>query len=345
MKKKDLNLYLDNEAKKFEVSCIGRTILVNMTFEETAEMWFTEYAKPTLRDTTYRRMEFLKNHTYNAIGKYKIDKINNVVIQHFIDNLATLEGCGRSGHGFSTKTCKHYLTFVSDVFDFAVRKGLADDNPCRHIRVKSRHDEKEKQVYSIEEVSELLGLLERSPMKYQAFFYIAAYTGLRRSEILGLTFSDIDENGVLKIRRAANYVAHKGTFTDDTKTKSSKRNIQLPQIVLQKITSLRHQQINERMALGITPQENDFLFSTPYYDGIMNANTPYEFLKRFCIKNNLHFAGIHSFRHFTASLLISQGMDVASTSKYLGHSSPATTVNLFYGHINQSHLYSIKYST
>lgn len=329
MKEKERNAFLDAEAKKFEVSCIGRTIITNLTFEEIAEQWFEEYAKPTMRETTYRRMEFLKSLTYEKIGKYKLDKLNNIIIQHFIDTLATLDGYGRSGNGFSTKTCKHYLTFVSDVYEYAISKGLAPDNPCRNVHVKNRHDEKEKQVYSREEILTLFKALEEAPIKYQAFFYIAAYTGLRRSEILGLKFSDIDEYGVMRIRRSANYVAHKGMFVDDTKTKSSKRNITLPDVVAKKISALRKVQITERMSLGITPQEDDFLFCTPYYDDIMNTNTAYTYLQRLCKKHNLRFAGIHSFRHFTASLLISQGATVANTASYLGHSSPATTMNVY----------------
>lgn len=329
MKEKERNAFLDAEAKKFEVSCIGRTIITNLTFEEIAEQWFEEYAKPTMRETTYRRMEFLKSLTYEKIGKYKLDKLNNITIQHFIDTLAALDGYGRSGKGFSTKTCKHYLTFVSDVYEYAVSKGLAPDNPCRNVHVKNRHDEKEKQVYSREEILTLLKALEEAPIKYQAFFYIAAYTGLRRSEILGLKFSDINEYGVMRIRRNANYVAHKGMFVDDTKTKSSKRNITLPDVVAKKISALRKVQITERMSLGITPQEDDFLFCTPYYDDIMNTNTAYTSLQRLCKKHNLRFAGIHSFRHFTASLLISQGATVANTASYLGHSSPATTMNVY----------------
>lgn len=121
-------------------------------------------------------------------------------------------------------------------------------------------------------------------------------------------------------------------FVDDTKTKSSKRNITLPDIVVKKISALRKvqiTQITERMSLGITPQENDFLFCTPYYDDIMNTNTAYTYLQRLCKKHNLRFAGIHSFRHFTASLLISQGASVADTASFLGHSSPATTMNVY----------------
>lgn len=133
----------------------------------------------------------------------------------------------------------------------------------------------------------------------------------------------------MRIRRSANYVAHKGMFVDDTKTKSSKRNITLPDAVVKKISALRKVQITERMSLGITPQEDDFLFCTPYYDDIMNTNTAYTYLQRLCKKHNLRFAGIHSFRHFTASLLISQGATVANTASYLGHSSPATTMNVY----------------
>ena len=68
----------------------------------------------------------------------------------------------------------------------------------------------------------------------------------------------------------------------------------------------------------------------------MNNQTPYGWLKEFCEKNELPFYGIHSFRHFAASSLISAGLDVTTVSGALGHCCSSTTVNHSYGHTTQS---------
>jgi integrase len=67
----------------------------------------------------------------------------------------------------------------------------------------------------------------------------------------------------------------------------------------------------------------------------MNNQTPYGWLKEFCEKNELPFYGIHSFRHFTASSLISAGLDVTTVSGALGHCNSGTTLNV-YSHMFQT---------
>ena len=66
----------------------------------------------------------------------------------------------------------------------------------------------------------------------------------------------------------------------------------------------------------------------------MNNQTPYGWLKEFCENNDLPFYGLHSFRHFTASSLISAGVDVVSVSGALGHCNSGTTLNI-YSHMFQ----------
>lgn len=61
----------------------------------------------------------------------------------------------------------------------------------------------------------------------------------------------------------------------------------------------------------------------------MNNQTPYGWLKEFCEKNELPFYGIHSFRHFAASSLISAGLDVTTISGALGHCCSSTTLNVY----------------
>lgn len=67
----------------------------------------------------------------------------------------------------------------------------------------------------------------------------------------------------------------------------------------------------------------------------MNNQTPYGWLKEFCEKNDLPFYGLHSFRHFAASSLISAGHDVTTVSGALGHCNSGTTLNI-YSHMFQT---------
>lgn len=66
------------------------------------------------------------------------------------------------------------------------------------------------------------------PTKYRAFFFLIAYSGFRRSEMLGLEWKDIDfENNIISIKRTSNYTSERGIYTDTTKTKKSQRSLKL----------------------------------------------------------------------------------------------------------------------
>ena len=117
----------------------------------------------------------------------------------------------------------HHLSFISDVFSYAVRMDLVSDNPCRKVTIP-KGEVKEKPIYSQEEIAQLLTAINGEDIKYRAFFYLIAYSGFRRSEMLGLEWKDIDfENNIISIKRTSNYTSERGIYTDTTKAKRSKR--------------------------------------------------------------------------------------------------------------------------
>ncbi len=94
------------------------------------------------------------------------------------------------------------------------------------------------------------------------------------------------------------------------------------------LKKLKAEQEEEAFRLGDKWIESNRLFVK--LDGSpMNNQTPYGWLKEFCEKNEMPFYGIHSFRHFAASALISAGLDVVAVSGALGHSTVSTTSNIY----------------
>ena len=91
----------------------------------------------------------------------------------------------KTGKPLAPKTIRHNLSFISDVFSYAVRMDLVSDNPCRKVTIPKGED-KEKPIYSQEEIAQLLMAINGEETKYRAFFFLVAYTGFRRSEMLGL---------------------------------------------------------------------------------------------------------------------------------------------------------------
>lgn len=334
MTKKQIEKELNRQAVMFEESVNHGFKTSAMKFQELAEEWFENYAKNALRSTTYERMLRLTHRVYPAIGHLRIDKITARHLQGFVRSL-TKEGANeKTGKPLAPKTIRHNLSFISDVFSYAVRMDLVSDNPYRKVIIP-KGELKEKQIYSQEEMALLLTRINREPTKYRAFFFLVAYSGFKRSEMLGLEWKDIDfEHNVITIKRNSNYTAGRGTYTDTTKTKRSQRVMKISPYIMGILKELKDEQDEEALRLGDKWVDTDRHF-VKWNGEPMNNQTPYGWLKEFCEKNELPFYGIHSFRHFAASALISAGLDVTTVSGALGHSNSGTTLNV-YSHMFQN---------
>lgn len=325
---------LQRQTVLFEESVAHGYKTTAVKFQTFAEEWFEEYAKLNLRSTTYERMRQLTKRVYPAIGHLRIDKISPRQLQGFVNSLAKEGANEKTGKPLAPKTIRHNLSFISDVFSYAVKMGVVSENPCTKVTIP-KGEVKEKQIYSQEELELLLNKLIDEPTKYRAFFYLISYTGLRRSEMLGLEWKDIDfEHNVISVRRTSNYTAERGTYTDTTKTKRSQRALKISPFIMNILKQLKEEQDEEALRLGSKWVDTDRLF-TKWNGEEMNNQTPYGWLKEFCEKNDLPFYGLHSFRHFAASALISAGLDVTTVSGALGHSNSGTTLNV-YSHMFQN---------
>lgn len=181
-------------------------------------------------------------------------------------------------------------------YSYAVKMDMLSENPCRKVTIP-KGEAKEKDIYSLEELEQLLELLETAPLKYKLFFTMILYTGFRRSEMLGLEWKDIDwDNRIISVRRTSNYTAERGIYTDTTKTKKSQRSRRYPQLIFDLLKAYKAEQDEERLKLGLKWFDYDRIFVK--FDGRpMNNGTPYLWLKELCDKNNLRFCDLHSFRH------------------------------------------------
>lgn len=328
MTAKQVEKELQKQAILFEDKCMKGQVTANIKFQDFAEQWFEEYAKLNLRNTSYERMKQLTVRVYPAIGHIRLDKITSRHIQQFINDLALNGKSLKNGRPLSRKTAVHHLSFISDVFSYAVKMEMLTDNPCKRVTVP-KGEKKEKDIYTLEEVAHLFQLLETAPLKYRTFFTLAIYSGFRRGEMLGLEWKDIDwEHNVISVRRTSNYTASKGIYTDTTKTKKSQRSLKFPQNVIDLLRAYKEEQDEERIRLGTKWVDHDRLF-VKWNGEPMNNNTPYFWLKEFCEENNFRFCDIHSLRHFYASALINNGVDAAAVSGALGHSTITTTTSIY----------------
>lgn len=333
MTKRLIEKEMQRQAILFEEDCKRGQITAAVKFETFAEQWFEEYAKVNLRPTSYARMKQLTKRVYPAIGHKRLDKITARDIQKFITDMLTNGRNLNNGKPLSRKTAVHHLSFISDVFSYAVRMGMLCDNPCRRVFVPKQEQE-EKQIYTIEQVKILYENLKSEPMKYQAYLLLSIYSGYRRSEMLGLEWKDIDfEHDLIHVRRTSQYTSEKGIYTDTTKTRKSKRVSKMPASIMNLLRQFKADQNEEARRLGTKWEDYDRLF-TKWNGAPMNPQTPFEWLKGYCERIGIPFRNIHSLRHLHASLLIFEGVDVVAVSEDMGHSVVGTTLNL-YSHMFQ----------
>ena len=285
MSKKQIEKELNRQAVMFEEACNHGYKASAVKFQELAEEWFESYAKNTLRSTTYERMLQLKHRVYPAIGHLRIDKITARQLQGFVNSVAKEGASEKTGKALAPKTIRHNLSLISDVFSYAVRMDIVSDNPCRKV-VIPKGEVKEKPIYSQEEIAKLLTAINGESTKYRAFFFLIAYSGFRRSEMLGLEWKDIDfDNDIISVKRTSNYTAERGIYTDTTKTKRSKRVLKISPYIMGILKDLKAEQDEEALRLGDKWVETDRLF-VKWNGEPMNNQTPYGWLKEFCEKKS-----------------------------------------------------------
>ena len=329
MTERQIKTELNRQAVMFEERCLKGIVSTKVKFEELAERWFEEYAKTNLKKSSVQRLRGTKKRVYDTFGHIRVDKITRGQVQAFVDDLSKNGKNFLNGKPLSRKTVIHHLNLLSDVFSFAIRNEMIDDNPCRNV-VVPKGEKKEKAVYTVEEMKQLFELAEKyGTLDYRAFLTLAVYGGFRCGEIMGLEWKDIDrETCVISIRRTANYTSTDGSYTDTPKTQKSIRSLKLPESVFEVLDKLYVEQIKRKQQLANKWIDSDRLFvnkfGAPLYKG-----EPYKWQKKLTTEHGMRFCDIHSLRHFNATILIRSGIEIAAVSSALGHSNISTTANIY----------------
>jgi len=236
--------------------------------------------------------------------------------------------------GLSATTIVHYHTFISAILERAVKWGLIVSNPCRRID-PPKMEKKNPQYLNEADAARMMELLQSEAEPNRTIFNLLLYTGMRRGELLGLEWKDIDlDTGVLSICRTSQYTNERGIFTDDVKTSSSHRSMKLPENLVELLKQYKAWQDGEREKIGDRWEDTDRLF-TAWNGAPMSLSSPYVQLQNFLKRHNLPKINIHGLRHTNATLLIAQGVNARTVAGRLGHSMTSTTLNI-YSHELQS---------
>ena len=326
MTKKQIEKELNKQAVVFEDACMNGLVTSTVKFSDFIEQWKEGYAKKNYKLMTLDTMKHIMKRVNEELGHMRLSKINRRHIQSFINSLSD----GNAHYKpLGAKTVRNYINYTSSIFEYAIRLDLISNNPCSKTDLPALK-KVERDVYTLQEAQEFIDALrQKAPIVFQTYFILSIYGGLRRGELCGLTWDDIDfENEIITIDKALYHITKQGNKLDTPKSASSNRSLKLPSEIFGFFRKLKIFYDNEEQRLGSYWNDNDFVFKDE--DGnSLSPLKPNRWLHKFCEKENLKYVTPHSFRHFCASLMIDSGANVKTVQACLGHSDASTTLNIY----------------
>ncbi|MBQ6265294.1 MAG: site-specific integrase [Clostridia bacterium] len=297
-------------------------------FKDMAVYWMENDGKEKLAPKTYIRYKELLQRVYDSkIGHTKLIDINQMDLNDFYRSLAKPGVNKLTGGALSNKTIREHHNVISKVLEVAWKWGLIDENVAKRADPPSPRS-KETSCMNEEEAINVLSLLRDEPIQYKTMISLLILFGIRRGELCGLEWKDIDfDNQTISIRRNSQYVSGE-IITKDPKTQKSTRVLSMDDYSLALLNEYKTFQDEKKKKAGPLWTDTDRLFTK--YDGTpIHPDTVGDWWDKFQKRNGLEHHTLHSLRHTNASLLISHDTDVATVSGRLGHSNPNTTLKVY----------------
>lgn len=326
---------------KVEKIAVSEAVLKNSVSKSDGEYGFTafldywlETIKPTIAYTTHQGY----SKVIGRIKRYFDEKFPNVLLSDVTALMIQQFYNDSYNSGLSANTVKHYHANIHKAFKYAVKMDLVQTNPTEKTELP-KLKKYTATFYNEEELEELFAAFKGDRM--ELVVYIAAYYGLRRSEVCGLKWDAIDfDKKTITICRKI--VSDFGTGTgketiiceETLKTEASKRTLPL----IPKIEAM----LKERKFLEIHyshllksgyDREFDGFVCRDTFGKLITPNYISDHFKVVIKRNNLRYLRFHDLRHSCASLLVANGVPMKAIQEWLGHSTFNVTDN-FYSHLD-----------
>lgn len=298
-----------------------------ITLKDYSEEWMNSYCvRKGLKPSTmgnYRNL--LDTRIVPKLGKLKLKEITPAELNKFFNNLRK--------DGISGTYQKSYYTLLHTMLKSAMREQRIMYNPTERIE-SPKKDTKESVHFTAEEARHFVEVVcSEAPAKWRAYALLAVSTGVRKGEMLGLNWSDINfADGTVSITRSVGYAKGVGQYVSTPKTAQSIREVPLGKNVAIVLMEWKREQNEMRLKLGEAWEgvvdHADAVF-TQDAGKRMHKDSPGNWFKRFKKKYALPSIKLHGLRHTAATLMLEQGINVVDLSRVLGHSRVETTYNIY----------------
>ncbi|MFB6622108.1 tyrosine-type recombinase/integrase [Streptomyces sp. NPDC056374] len=308
--------------------------------------WLDCVAVHHLRENTHTRYAAsIRLHLNPGLGAKKLARLTTRDVRTFLDGLRTTCQCCAQNRDSARRSCCAIgqccnkrlspltVTYVHAVLKSALEHAVREDELPRNLarNVKTATPRPRRfQPFTTAEARQFLHRASKD--RLHALYVLALRTGLRKGELLGLHWEDLDlDSGTATIHRSLQRTRSQGLTVLNTKTLASERRIALPTECLSSLKIHQEEQQEERQAAGTSWTDNGLIFTTPKGRPL----DPTNLTRRF--RRLLHNAGLrtirfHDLRHSTATLLLEQGVDLVVIKELLGHAHIGVTAGV-YAHV------------
>jgi integrase len=283
--------------------------------------WLDHTVKPNTRPRSYESFEIIiRKHITPEIGRTRLEKLTPQQVQALLDR--------KLKSGLAPQTVVHIRMVLRTALNQAMKWSLIARNPAALVD-PPRIPRSEIRPLTAEEARRFLQAAKGE--RFEALYTLALFSGLRRGEILGLRWSDVDLDArALRVNQAIQRVGGK-LRAAETKTERSRRTIALPASVIAVLRAHRVRQLQERLIAGSLWQDSGLVFTSRIGTPVEPRNLHRDFVRVLKVANVARIR-FHDLRHSAASLLLAQGVPLRMIMEQLGHSSIALTANT-YAHV------------
>jgi integrase len=299
--------------KLAEIGELGYMVTTDLTLAQFLEQWLN--SKNNIRDSTRDGYEtMIRCHVLpDDIAGVKLRKLTPIAMQAFFNRLVE-SGCG-------TRTIRYTAMIIKQSLAAAVKWELLSRNPAFDMELPADATP-EKKIWDDETAARFLEAIQGDAL--ELFFVVAMSTGMRRGEILGLTWDCVDfDRQTLTINKS---LTPKGALTAP-KTEKSIRQIKITEGLGDLLKAHQKEQREVLFAIG-KRNEHSAVFLTSNGTLYLPGNVLRHF-KHICVKHNLPKIDVHSLRHLYVSWMIDSEVDIKTIANQVGHARPGTTLNIY----------------